>query len=202
MIKITKNVIFPWFAMLLTCCATANREDVSLPSELPVGKTTSPGALEKQVLAPLLDPAVLRAYESKALSKIEDYYQYLHVISNPSYDTTFRRQAIKQALGLFTSGSDTPYTGLDNMALSLSPFLEELYQGKWGEVTYAMSQVTLRHSLEISNDTTYRGQVTYLLVPNGQREQRERVLQDIVVKKVTTDFGAEVQEVWKVFLGK
>ena len=201
MIKIIKSVIFSWLAVLMACCATANREDVSLPAELPMGKTTSPGVLEKQVFAPLLDAGVLRAYESKALSKLEDYYEYLHVISNPSYDTTFRRQAITQALALFTNDSSTPYTGLESSVLLMPVFLEELYRGKWGEVTYEISRAALRQPLEISSDTTYRGQITYLVVLNDQGEHRERVLQNIVVKKVTTDFGTEVQEVWKVFLG-
>ena len=200
MIKVVKSALLLFFGIFASC-ATTNREEVSMPSELPAEAGASHAPLENRVYAARLDPEVLSAFEVKALSKLEDCYEYFHIVSNPSYDTTFRKQAMEQVLGLFPGDSAPPYTGLDPALPRLTLFLNELYQGNWGEVAYQLDQVALKIPLKATSDTTYSGQITYMLQLSDQPGPTGPVLQDIVVKKVATDFGSEVNEVWKVFLG-
>ncbi len=201
MIDILKRGILLWMIGVLASCATANREEVSVPAELPVETTTSHTALEEQVYADELSPEVLKAFELQAQTKLKDCYEFLQLISNPGYDTTFRKQAITQTLALFSSGSGLLQTGLDSSQVSLPSFLEELYKGKWGETRYQVSQVVLKVPLSMTSDTSYAGQMAYMLKLNDQYVSGRPVLQDIVVKKVSMDFGGEVSVIWKVFLG-
>lgn len=200
MIKVLNTATFLLVLIMFISCAIANREEVSMASEVPAGTTHS--LLEKQLHADELGPEVLKAFELKAFSKLKECYEYFQVISDQGYDTAFRRQAITQTLTLFSDTTVFPQTGLDDSAVSLPLFLEDLYLGKWEKTSYKVSQLALKEPLLLNADRAYKGQVTYLLQLNDQYISEEPVLQDIVVKKVTTDFGTDTTEVWKVFLGK
>ena len=201
MIDILKRSILLWMMGVLASCATANREEVSVPAESPVETTTSHTRLEEQINADELSPEVLEAFELQAQTKLKDCYEFLQLISNPGYDTTFRKQAITQTLALFSNGSGLLQTGLDLAQVTLPLFLEELYQGKWGETRYQVSRIVLKVPLAMTSDTRYAGQIAYRLKLNDQYVSEGPFLQDIVVQKVSVDFGGEVSEIWKVFLG-
>ena len=182
-------------------CATASREDVSVIAESPMERQSSPALLEKQLKNEKLSPQVLNAFELKAVTKLEECYEYFQLISNPEYDTTFRKEAIKQTLSLFSEESVPLTTGMNTTTAPVSMFLQELFEGKWGETTYQVSQIAWKSPLESTEDTIYIGQVTYRLMLNGQYVSEMPIVQDVIVKKVYTSFGAEVKKVWKVFLG-
>lgn len=200
MIRVLNAGMFMWALGVFVSCATANREDLSVATEVPAAPTHA--LLEKQVNATELTPEMLKAFELKAVSKLEEYYEYFQIISDQEQDTTFRRQAIAQVLALVSDEAVIPYTGLGDLYGSLPIFLEDIYAGKWEKVRYEVSQVVLKKPLVRIADDTYTGQVAYYLQLNDQHLLQEPALQDIVVKKVATTFGPDVVRVWKVFLGK
>ncbi len=199
---LAKGILFLVYAVVISC-ATTNREDLAVSAEQRAENKISNTRLEEQFYTDQPGADVLEAFGVSAISKLKDCYEYLQVISNQQYDTTFRKQAMAQVRTLFSDSSAVPFTGLDNVPDLLPAFLDRLYQGEWEEPVWQVSGIMLRKLPEGGASTAfYKGQLTYRLTLNGESVSENPVVQNIIVRKTLTDFGSETAEVWKVFLDK
>lgn len=193
-----------WASVLGAGCASANREsaaDVALAETRP-----TEAQLNDQLTADRLRPDQLRALEVRAQQKLRDFFDYLNLVGNPALDSTFRAEAARQAMELFTDPQATMRlnpVGFPARTMTARQWLDELAQSDEA-VTFAVGKPTLSRPLTLADSSQYRGE---LLMPGIEETEGEARMSQVsahrvrvLVKRVAKDFGEDEMQVWEVFL--
>jgi hypothetical protein len=200
-IKIYSILLAMMSAVLLYSCAAKNDESdaknaaplaekMSMDS-IAIGEQ-SPAVEDLGLEADELDEEQLEAFVQRAEQKLKDYSDYVAIISDKSYDTEFRKEAMKQALDLF---GDTT-----SAAVIEYPYIDSLYVR--GEKTqYRFAEVGVAEFPQRVNDKLYTGRLTFRMTRNNELPADHGHQAMIIIKKVIKTFGNETKEVWEVKIG-
>lgn len=153
----------------------------------------------------------LRAYEMTAIEKLNDFADYMKIISDTAMDLRFRQHSAELAKGLFVSdeiklhnwSKAYPQSDLYTLELLLSYSLSE-------GIPYWMNpfRITVHKPFVNENDTTFIGNLSFLnkCVPLDSKDTSEiisgELLIDIYLVKKLRYFGQDRIEVWNVYLGE
>jgi hypothetical protein len=152
----------------------------------------------------------LKGYETTAVLKLQDFADYLKIVSDSSMDLTFRKQAAEMALKLFIPGEiDTRnlskvYQGQDfNM---LDKLLEEIL--KQGSSSWIQpDQINVIKPLTQENDSSFKGRLSFIYncipfgKPNSAQGKSGKLVIDFYALRKAKSFGKEQLRIWEVYLG-
>lgn len=183
--------------LLLCSCATTHRD--KLLEDMVENKESMPESerLEAQFTSERISTYELEAFEIRAQQKLQDFSDYMNLIADSTLDSTFREQAIRQALALFVS-NNTP-VAVHPKKETVEDLLHHLrYSGEsWN---YTIQSIEILHRLRPTMGQQYRGVLSFqqtLSQENGPAITRQA---NILVKKVEKTFGEKREWVWEVFL--
>jgi len=151
--------------------------------------------VNEDLVAPALTRRNLEAFESRAVEKLEDYADYLGMVSDSGLDSSFRKQARENLFGLFLEGAAPEST----ITLSIPG-------DGFAKLAFMIDSVTVLDPLEEENGNNYRGRIRYRLHTLGIQTTDTILLQSsimemgMVLQKRSKEFGEKRLQVWEVQL--
>ncbi len=148
--------------------------------------------IEDLLEAPMLSESELSFFESRAVQKLEDYYEYLNLIQQSELDSTFKQQAIDMAKALFynqqTIDSNLGYLSQIETALDSTIILDKALK---------LNRITTATPFKAANNNSYQMQLNHQVKHSKGKANRSAVVLLIQVRK---KFGDQEKRVWEVFL--
>jgi hypothetical protein len=155
------------------------------------------------------DPNI-KGFETTAILKLQDFADYLKIVSDSSMDLTFRKQASEMTERLFIPGeNDTRNLSKVYQRQDLTTFnklLENLLE-KGSSYWIQPDQIKVLKPLIKENDSSFKGRLSfnYNTIPFGKpniaQGKSGKLKIDISVIKKTKAFGKEQFRIWEVYLG-
>ncbi|NOQ74707.1 MAG: hypothetical protein GQ574_22025 [Crocinitomix sp.] len=150
------------------------------------------------------------AFETRAKQKVEDFCNYIQLISNKNFDTKFRQHSQKSALSLFNSDqcviNDSIVTGVDSL-VTISNFLDAVYATHFQQIEGQASQIVLQDDLTLTESGDYAGTITYVQTLTCYDEAGtiiETVIENktvgVTLNRKTKSFGTTEKIIWVVAL--
>ncbi|MFN7043752.1 MAG: hypothetical protein ACK4M1_01035 [Flavobacterium sp.] len=140
--------------------------------------------------------ASVKAYQESATLKIEDYYQYLTLLSSESTSETLKAEIKNSIYSLFESEKVMviDFTSNENTAISLNDLIEKIENKN-----YSFKTSNYESSIVAADFWTTQ----YKLIINQDNKVIELYyFQRIGFKPVIKTFGTAKKEVWTLFLGE
>lgn len=139
--------------------------------------------------------ASIKAYQESATLKIEDYYQYLTLLSSDQTSETLKAEIKTSIYSLFESDKVMviDFTSTENNAISLPDLIEKIMNKN-----YSFSVSNYENSIVGFDYWTTQYQLTLI-----QNDKSKELLyfQKVAFKPIIKSFGASKKEVWTLFLG-
>jgi len=184
-------------------CATSPREKGAEDMiETPVMQES---ALEAQFESEPMNNERLKAFEARAQQKLQDLADYVNMLKDPALDSTFRQQAMRQALALFEDENivvsiDTSQKN-NNTANTI---LQELHDEQLQISKYNIQDIQVVKPLQSAGKERYEGVLSFESSLTTSRGTSVVTTKEaaIVLKKVEKEFGDERKLIWEVLLGK
>ncbi|MEI7581228.1 hypothetical protein [Runella sp.] len=178
----------------------------------PVSETpkTTPAKSNRQ--KPVLDESELLSYREKSLRRVDEFVQYLNIITDKTLETDEKDKAIDQAAKLFLPDADIQVTSVNWSGIKTYPIKEYLKRLKllpynstkieWHEVNY-VSELTQ------AGDGNYYGMISGTQTFTGYGTNNDDILySDVTRKNVKVKLQSYQKSVegqqqlnWEVLLG-
>lgn len=141
--------------------------------------------------------ASIKAYQESATLKIEDYYQYLTLLSSDLTSETLKAEIKTSIYRLFESENVMviDFTSIENSPISLPDLIEKI-----ANKNYSFSLSNYESSIVAIDYWTTQYQLTISL--NNKRTEEVLYFQKVAFKPIIKSFGASKKEVWTLFLGE
>jgi hypothetical protein len=140
---------------------------------------------------------VLAAYQENAKGKIEDFYQYLSLLSDVSVSKELKNEVSASIFSLFKNKEllmkDIISNNRNRMPLSL--FVREI--ANTPSLKFELGEITSQQIGPDSWQTTYTVNIL-----NGGKKTELNVAQRVYLTKDLKTFGGNSKEVWQTFLGE
>ncbi len=193
-----KWIRYIWIIMIfyLVCSArtcTENEEAAAKREEQYI--TELKDSVKHVFMSDSLSDQLLRAYEITAAEKLNDFADYLKIISDTSLDSNFRQQALKVAGNLLVNAK----TGIE--AWDRNDFKGANY---WA----SPEQVIISTPFVRENDTTYAGSLSFYRkwISFSDPQQTGNLsgphIINIYLVRSLKPFGNQQLRVWDVYLGE
>lgn len=140
--------------------------------------------------------ASIKAYQESATLKIEDYYQYLTLLSSDLTSETLKAE-IKTSIYRLFEGENVmviDFTSIENSPISLPDLIEKI-----ANKNYIFSLSNYESSIVAIDYWTTQYQ---LIISQNNKRTEVRYFQKVAFKPVIKSFGASKKEVWTLFLGE
>ena len=154
-----------------------------------------------------VDAGRLPAFEKRAMQKVKDMFNYLEIISNKSYDTTLREEALKACQGLFIANAKAKtnlLTRKNQEQYEVSNFLKELLKAKTSQLGLKLSNIKTEKKFEFDEDLSLYKAVLAVHVETSWETSKAIVQQDYLIevqlKKIVKKFGSKTEEIWEIAL--
>ncbi len=140
--------------------------------------------------------ASVKAYQESATLKIEDYYQYLTLLSNESTTETLKTEIKSSIFRLFESEKVMviDFTSTEKNTILLSDLIDKI-----ANKNYTFTVSNYESSIVASDYWTTQYQ---LIVTQNKIPMEFQYFQKIVFKPIMKTFGSSKKEVWTLFLGE
>ncbi len=140
--------------------------------------------------------ASIKAYQESATLKIEDYYQYLTLLSSDQTSETLKAEIKTSIYRLFESENVMVinFTSIENSPISLPDLIEKITNKN-----YSFSLSNYESSIVAIDYWTTQYQ---LIISQNNKRTEVRYFQKVAFKPVIKSFGASKKEVWTLFLGE
>lgn len=140
--------------------------------------------------------ASVKAYQESATLKVEDYYQYLTLLSSESTSETLKAEIKSSIFNLFESGNSTivDYISEEKSTILLKDFLTKIENKN-----YSFTVSSFENSI-VANDfwtTQYQ-----LAITQNEKIMQLQLFQKVSFKPIIKTFGTTKKEVWTLFLGE
>lgn len=172
------------------CCACATSPTEKGAEDMIETQPIQESALEAQFESEQMDAPRLKAFEARAQQKLQDLADYIKILEDPTLDSTFRQQAMRQALALFEHET--------------GPMLQGFYDEELQASKYSIQDIQVARPLQSTGTERYEGVLSFK--SNMTTSQGASVITPkeavIVLKKVEKEFGDERKLIWEVLLGK
>ncbi len=193
-----------WFFGLLFGYSQIYAQDVRSSSQYPVSVFQQ---LENEFTSPRLSSKSIQAFELRGIQKIQDFTDYIALISDPNLNDNFRARSMQAALKLFVHDS-IPINVMDletnlSQSISIKVFLEHLKQNKTNKINWTFTDPTTPLTAQPINLESYHwksmGQMTQEF---GQQKSSNQVTFNIALQKIEKKFGTRSKIIWEVFIGE
>lgn len=140
--------------------------------------------------------ASIKAYQESATLKIEDYYQYLTLLSSDQTSETLKAEIKTSIFRLFESENVMviDFTSIENSPISLPDLIEKI-----ANKNYIFSLSNYESSIVAIDYWTTQYQLT---ISQNNKLTEVRYFQKVAFKPIIKSFGASKKEVWTLFLGE
>ena len=140
--------------------------------------------------------ASIKAYQESATLKIEDYYQYLTLLSSDLTSETLKAEIKKSIYRLFESENVMviDFTSIENSPISLPDLIEKI-----ANKNYSFSLSNYESSIVAIDYWTTQYQLT---ISQNNKRTEVRYFQKVAFKPIIKSFGASKKEVWTLSLGE
>jgi hypothetical protein len=143
-----------------------------------------------------LTDSQLAEFEERGVQKLNDFYNYLTIISNPAYDIKMREEAKNQAKQLFY-GSDCSVDGI-----TYSDFIDSCFNLK-GAVDWKAEGVIISERMKTKADAKdtvviYAGELSFKELVDSKVSGSKRA--GIILSMTVKQFGNTQREIWTVYL--
>jgi len=140
--------------------------------------------------------ASVKAYQESATLKIEDYYQYLTLLSSESTSETLKTEIKTTIYSLFESENIKviDFTSTENATISLHELIDKITNKN-----FSFSVANFENSIVSTDYWTTQYQLT---VMQNKIPMEFQYFQKIGFKPVVKSFGTTKKEVWTLFLGE
>lgn len=188
------------FLCFLSSCANEPMERMAQREDTP------PSMLENEAYSESLEKSLsaeeeelnFKGFEQRAVQKVNDFADYLKILSDTTYEDVFRQQALEMANGLFRDGSISDAGFAPTVfGEKISVFLNEIYNNPSGKWAVKVENVRISKAFTKSSTDTFEAICAYDQWINGEHSQKKI---SVVLTKVTKSFGTERKKVWEVFL--
>ena len=140
--------------------------------------------------------ASIKAYQESATLKIEDYYQYLTLLSSDLTSETLKAE-IKTSIFRLFEGENVmviDFTSIENSPISLPDLIEKI-----ANKNYSFSLSNYESSIVAIDYWTTQYQLT---ISQNNKRTEVRYFQKVAFKPIIKSFGASKKEVWTLSLGE
>ncbi|MBE9576747.1 hypothetical protein [Flavobacterium proteolyticum] len=140
--------------------------------------------------------ASVKAYQESATLKVEDYYQYLTLLSSESTSETLKTEIKTTIYSLFESENIKviDFTSTENATISLNELIDKITNKN-----YSFSVSNFENSIVATDYWTTQYQLT---ITQNKIPMKFQYYQKIGFKPVVKTFGTTKKEVWTLFLGE
>lgn len=150
------------------------------------------------------------AFEARAKQKVEDFCNYLALVSNKKYDKKFRQHSQKSAIALFNSDqcqiNDSIVTGKDSL-VTISHFFNAIYETEFDQIEGQARNIVLQDELIASESGDYVGTIAYTQMLTCF-DKAGKIIETVIEKKLVNvtlsrkikAFGATEKIIWTVNL--
>lgn len=192
--------------IILLSCKAGNQEtyqDYALLEE----SATDSISLEETFQSDSLSETNLRAFENRAIQKLHDVMDLIEILSEPKNEGTFRIQAKTMLLENFENPDKNQISlilpDIKPFKYSVAQFADTLLNNRFLPLKLKILESSVKQPLTLVDKNKYQGVIYFQMEPtaNFKTLYPKDVIVNIVLKKVTKDFGGSSQEVWEVFLG-
>ncbi|HTA28510.1 MAG TPA: hypothetical protein VK809_12015 [Bacteroidia bacterium] len=175
--------------------AAANKSMESSYSAPAPAAAVSAADMERTFTAISVNAPQVGTFQQRGIQKLKDFYNYLTIISNPTYDKVLRENAKTQAKQLFY-GSDCSVNGK-----IYSDFIDSCFNLKKG-VEWKAVDVMVAQSMNATTDNRdtviYKGELSFKESKNGITGADKKA--EIVLSKGEKQFGNTKKEVWSIYI--
>lgn len=179
------------------------------PAPTPVGST---GTMSRSTPKPVLNESELLGYREKSFRRVDEFVQYLNIISDKSLDPDEKDKAIDQATRLFLPNATMEVTSNNWKGIKRYPIRDYLIRLKllpyssakieWHEVNYVSE-------LQQASDGNYYGTISGTQTFTGYGSNGDDVLYSDVTRKSVKvklqsyqkSVDGQQQQNWEVLLG-
>ncbi len=182
------NYIAVFFAsalILLSCGRASNMEEKMMCEDSASMPESFLNKTEMDFLTDTLNSQQKELFGKRAIQKLEDYYNYVEIISNKNYDAALRDHAKTLASELFL---DKKNTGLILDSISSTPS---------DSSAVSINNIAIKSIPKMINDSLYKGSLMFEEKVHNKIQARYT---GFIIKKVTKNFGQEQSLVWETYL--
>lgn len=194
------------FSMLLmillfffAACASTHREKMLEESLEAEDNGLLYEELEARFMAEQPTVEELKAFEVRAIQKLQDFADYLNLLHQPALDSTFQQQAERQLKSLFVDSTVNITVG-EQEKQRLQDLLNELREGVPTTEIYSLQNIEVAEALHAAESNQYIGTLSFEQLIDHESATSQARLAYFVVKKVPKQFGREQEWVWEVLL--
>jgi hypothetical protein len=157
-----------------------------------------------------LSDILLKAYEITATEKLNDFADYMKIISDTSLDLRFRQHASGLVRNLFISDEiELPNLGKAYPEKDIKTLEQLLSYSSSEGIPYWIRpiQIDINKPFRFLNDSTFKGSLSfkYLRLSTISQDTLDissgKIFIEIYLMKKTRSFGKEQLRVWEVYLG-
>jgi hypothetical protein len=194
--KIWINMGF-WMLIVYMSCAISKKENERMDKLL--SQQATPPEIK---IADTLTADMLPNYEVRAVQKLEEFYDYLYLLSNDAYDKTMKSEIRTSAMGLFydLDKSIIPLDATDGEGKPVEMFLLD-QQESAADSDLSISSVEIITPLQLSATDRYDGQLSFQLSIGKEGHQKNLSKSAAFsLRKIEKTIGTESIKIWEVFL--
>jgi len=157
-----------------------------------------------------LSDDILRRYEITAINKLNDFSDYLKIVSDTILESQFRQQAAEMAGNLFIPGVIELRGWIKAFGVKEIITLEDLIRHSFSEgLSYRIKPVGININDQFvrENDSTFTGSLSFyqkyvsLTDIDKVEDLSGPYVMDIYLIREIKNFGTKQLEVWEVYLG-
>ena len=215
------HIILQWMligfvSLVLTNCASNSSKEESAVSSMTdsVSATASEKTyLEETFETDTLTKEQLMVFQKRAQEKLQDFINYVEIISNKSYHIELRNEASKQTDNLFADSSVSVNISLSKISetnkspRSISNFMNDVRSCEYDSIKVKTDSVvislpeksdtTLKYLGEISARVKIEGYKNGIVVFNSSTIQKA----ETIIFKTEKQFGSEKKMLWTASIG-
>jgi len=182
-----KYVLILCFGLPLMCMGQSAQMDAPAPA--------AAAALAENFTAGSVNEPQLAAFQQRATQKLQDFYDYLAIVSNPAYEKRMRQDASTQARQLFYTADCT----VDGRAIK--KFIDSCFslktQVKLQAVNIKVAE-DMKAKTSVLDNEYYEGKLTFSL-SNGTDTPVSKYAY-IMLTKSGKQFGSSKKDVWTAYI--
>lgn len=188
-------------ALAFSSCASVSNEEVGFRKANIPPDAGAP--IVAQFTGDNLTAPHLKAFEQRAIEKLQDLSDYLQIISDSSYSEEFRNAAILQAQDMFIDHSQIRLVE-GKEPYKVNSFLMETTRDTAAKL-FLFKNIVVKDTLRFEAEILYEGSLSfkYGMVKKGDtiwNEQDNRIA-EFYLMKTQKNFGPSEKMIWEVFLG-
>ncbi len=172
--------------------AAANK---SMESNYSAPAPAAASDMEKTFTAISVNEPQVGTFQQRGIQKLKDFYNYLTIISNPTYDKVLRENAKTQAKQLFY-GSDCSVNGK-----VYADYIDSCFNLKkaveWKAIDVLVAQ-PMNATTGVRDTVIYKGVLSFKESKDGSTGADKKA--EIILSKGEKQFGNTKKEVWSIYI--